>query len=193
MSRIFFSLLCSIIWISSCRQVQNSGAGESAVTQEFDKQLKNLDSTWNAMIKSDDNKIDNMNRLVKELQMIDGSNVLLLNAADKAVRELKNRRYDQASMKLSHNIDIYDSATNQTIQKLRNETTQNPNAIKYQIINQLISEIQQADDSVLFYRKEYDRTVDSFNNFIKTRKKELKKSGINTDSIRPYPLFRLLM
>ncbi|HPI09935.1 MAG TPA: hypothetical protein PLK63_02795 [Catalimonadaceae bacterium] len=96
-------------------------------------------------------------------------------------------------MKFSRNIDKYDSITNQVIQKLRNESNQNPNAIKYQIVNQLFSEIQLADDSVLFYRKEYDRTVDSFNNFLKTRKKDLKKSGINVDSLQPYPVFRLLM
>jgi len=145
------------------------------------------------MITSDDNKIENMNRLVRELQMIDGSNAESLNSTALEVQKLSGQRYDQKTMKFSRNIDKYDSITNQVIQKLRNESNQNPNAIKYQIVNQLFSEIQLADDSVLFYRKEYDRTVDSFNNFLKTRKKDLKKSGINVDSLQPYPVFRLLM
>ena len=152
-----------------------------------------LDSTWNVMFKSDDNKIDNLNRLVKELQMIDGSNSESLLLAEKEIQTIKSHRYDQKTMSVSRNIDLYDSVTNRVIQKLRNETNQNPNAIKYQIVNQLISEIQQADDSILFYRKEYDRTVDSYNSFLKTRKKDLKKSGINVDSMKPYPVFRLLM
>jgi hypothetical protein len=138
-------------------------------------------------------KIENLSRLVKELQMIDGSNSGLLTLAEKEIQSIKGFRYDQSSMRTSRNIDIYDSVTNGVIQKLRNETSQNPNAIKYQIVNQLMSEIQQADDSILFYRKEYDRTVDSYNSFLKTRKKDLKKSGINVDSMKPYPVFRLLM
>jgi hypothetical protein len=144
-------------------------------------------------MKSDDNKIENMDRLVKELLMIDGANSESLKSTETAVQKLTENRYDQNSMKFSRNIDLYDSVTNQVIQKLRNETNSNPNAIKYQIVNQLLSEIQMADDSILFYRKEYDRKVDQFNNFLKTRKKDLKKSGVNVDSIKPYPVFRLLM
>jgi hypothetical protein len=179
--------------LSSCKQVQKSSVAESSVSKELEDQKLQLDSTWNVMFQSDDNKIENLNRLVKELQMIDGSNSGLLTLAEKEIQSIKGFRYDQNSMRISRSIDIYDSVTNVVIQKLRNETNQNPNAIKYQIVNQLISEIQLADDSILFYRKEYDRTVDSYNNFLKTRNKDLKKSGINVDSLKPYPVFRLLM
>ncbi len=190
----FIILLLSIAFaISSCKQVQKSSVAESSVSKELENQKMQLDSTWNVMFQSDDNKIENLNRLVKELQMIDGSNSGLLTLAEKEIQSIKGFRYDQNSMRISRSIDIYDSVTNVVIQKLRNETNQNPNAIKYQIVNQLISEIQLADDSILFYRKEYDRTVDSYNNFLKTRNKDLKKSGINVDSLKPYPVFRLLM
>lgn len=190
----FIILLLSIAFaLSSCKQVQKSSVAESSVSKELENQKMQLDSTWNVMFQSDDNKIENLNRLVKELQMIDGSNSGLLTLAEKEIQSIKGFRYDQNSMRISRSIDIYDSVTNVVIQKLRNETNQNPNAIKYQIVNQLISEIQLADDSILFYRKEYDRTVDSYNNFLKTRNKDLKKSGINVDSLKPYPVFRLLM
>ena len=193
MNRTFISLLAFLLTMVSCKQVPNSTGTESPVLKELNKQTLQLDSTWNAMIKSDDSKIENLNRLVKELEMIEGSNTESLKSAETEVLELKKWRYNQNSMAISRNIDIYDSVTNHSIQKLKNESNQNPNAIKYQIINQLFSEIQLADDSVLFYRKEYDRTVDSFNNFIKTQKRELKKSGINVDTLKPYPVFRLLM
>jgi len=190
----FIILLLSIAFaLSSCKQVQKSSVAESSVSKELENQKLQLDGTWNVMFQSDDNKIENLNRLVKELQMIDGSNSGLLTLAEKEIQSIKGFRYDQNSMRISRSIDIYDSVTNVVIQKLRNETNQNPNAIKYQIVNQLISEIQLADDSILFYRKEYDRTVDSYNNFLKTRNKDLKKSGINVDSLKPYPVFRLLM
>ena len=190
----FIILLLSIAFaLSSCKQVQKSSVAESSVSKELENQKLQLDSTWNVMFQSDDNKIENLNRLVKELQMIDGSNSGLLTLAEKEIQSIKGFRYDQNSMRISRSIDIYDSVTNVVIQKLRNETNQNPNAIKYQIVNQLISEIQLADDSILFYRKEYDRTVDSYNNFLKTRNKDLKKSGINVDSLKPFPVFRLLM
>jgi hypothetical protein len=193
MNYVVISVLSICFVISSCKQVQKSSVTEPSVSNELEKQQMQLDSTWNVMFKSDDNKIDNLNRLVKELQMIDGSNSESLLLAEKEIQTIKSHRYDQKTMSVSRNIDLYDSVTNRVIQKLRNETNQNPNAIKYQIVNQLISEIQQADDSILFYRKEYDRTVDSYNSFLKTRKKDLKKSGINVDSMKPYPVFRLLM
>jgi hypothetical protein len=192
MNRLVFALLCLFTGLSACRHIHNSSVIESAVLKDFEKTHHLVDSTWKIMITSDDNKIENLIRLSKELQMIDGSNTESLVSSEAEINNLKRKRYNQISMQLSRNIDVYDSATNQAIQKLRNETNKNPNAVKYQIINQLLSEIQIADDSVLFYRKEYDRTVDSFNNFIKTRKKDLKKAGINTDTIKPYPVFRLL-
>ena len=182
-----------VLMISSCKQVKKSSGSDSSVSKELEKQIFQLDSTWNIMFKSDDNKIENMSRLVKELQMIDGVNSKALKSAESEVLGLKEKRYDKISMRLSRNIDLYDSVTNQVLKNLRNETNQNPNAVKYQIVNQLMSEIQLADDSILFYRKEYDRTVDAYNNFLKTRRKDLEKSGINVDSMKPYPVFRLLM
>ncbi len=193
MKYVIISVLSIGLVLSSCKQVQKSSVTESSVSSELEKQRLQLDSTWNVMFKSDDNKIENLNRLVKELQMIDGSNSESLLLAEKEIQTIKSHRYDQKTMSVSKNIDLYDSVTNRVIQKIRNETNQNPNAIKYQIVNQLISEIQQADDSILFYRKEYDRTVDSYNSFLKTRKKDLKKSGINVDTMKPYPVFRLVM
>ena len=193
MKYVIISVLSIGLVLSSCKQVQKSSVTESSVSSELEKQRLQLDSTWNVMFKSDDNKIENLSRLVKELQMIDGSNSQSLLLAEKEIQTIKSHRYDQKTMSVSKNIDLYDSVTNRVIQKIRNETNQNPNAIKYQIVNQLISEIQQADDSILFYRKEYDRTVDSYNSFLKTRKKDLKKSGINVDTMKPYPVFRLVM
>jgi len=193
MNNVILFVLSIGFVLSSCKQVQKSSVTETTISKELEKQTFQLDSTWNVMFQSDDNKIENLSRLVKELQMIDGSNSGLLTLAEKEIQSIKGFRYDQNSMRISRNIDIYDSVTNGVIQKLRNETNQNPNAIKYQIVNQLMTEIQQADDSILFYRKEYDRTVDSYNSSLKTRKKDLKKSWINVDSMKPYPVFRLLM
>jgi len=193
MNNVILFVLSIGFVLSSCKQAQKSSVTETTISKELENQTFQLDSTWNVMFQSDDNKIENLSRLIKELQMIDGSNSGLLTLAEKEIQSIKGFRYDQNSMRISRNIDIYDSVTNGVIQKLRNETNQNPNAIKYQIVNQLMTEIQQADDSILFYRKEYDRTVDSYNSFLKTRKKDLKKSGINVDSMKPYPVFRLLM
>jgi hypothetical protein len=193
MNNVILFVLSIGFVLSSCKQAQKSSVTETTISKELENQTFQLDSTWNVMFQSDDNKIENLSRLIKELQMIDGINSGLLTLSEKEIQSIKGFRYDQNSMRISRNIDIYDSVTNGVIQKLRNETNQNPNAIKYQIVNQLMTEIQQADDSILFYRKEYDRTVDSYNSFLKTRKKDLKKSGINVDSMKPYPVFRLLM
>jgi hypothetical protein len=78
------------------------------------------------------------------------------------------------------------------ITALRQEVNSNPEAVKFQIVNQLVSEISQSDDSVLFYRKEYDRCADKLNLSLKKNRKKLTGVMPDLDSIKAFPVFRLV-
>lgn len=134
-----------------------------------------------------------MDRLLKELGLLNGSNPSRLNQLADQTRQLEAFRYSRNGLK-PDGVDLigrYDSVTNQVWTDIRKEVQANPEAEKYQIIQQLVSEIQAADDSVLFFRMAYDRSVDRYNAYLKKNKKELKRIISNLDSMRPYPVFRL--
>lgn len=190
---VFFQgcLVVLITCLAGCRQVPQKNSANPLIS-ELETHLNQTDSTWMLMIKSDDNKIANLLRLNKELQLIDGSNPDSLLRLEKQITALPLFRYNRITMRDSRLIDRYDSATNEVLSKVKKETASNPNAIKYQIINQLMSEIQAADDSILYFRKEYDRSIDGFNQFVRKNKKALKSSYPDFDSLKNYSLFRLV-
>lgn len=191
---VILVFLCGALAFSSlsCKQNQKTGSQPDPLVQKLDLYYAKADTSWSRMMASDDAKISNLKRLADELLLIDGSNEknlqLLRNKAD----TLPLIRYDRRNLRENGKIDTYDMATNEVIAGLRKEISDNPNAIKYQIVNQLVSEIIQADDSVLMFRKEYDRTLDSVRLFKKRQKRELKKSIPALDSLPDYPYFRLL-
>jgi len=187
---IHFSIF---VFLINCKPVQKkTNSTPSTTNSELAGKLWKIDSTWSNMIESDDSKIENLNRLTKELQLINGGNEAALVEIQKKVSGLATYRYDRISLSKPNAIDRYDSATNVIISEIKREATANPNAIRYQIINQLLSEIQNADDSVLFYRKDYDRTIDVYNAFLKKNTRDLKRSYPEFDSLRTYPVFRYI-
>lgn len=188
---IFFGLLTFGV---GCNQIKKSPEANNRVQTEFDKIRLSSDSCWNSMMVSDNNKIGNMDRLLKELELLTGSNPERLKALSGQVLSLESFRYSRTGLVLPNGIDLisrYDSVTDRVWSDIRKEVQANPEAEKYQIIQQLVGEIQAADDSVLTFRRAYDQSVDKYNAYLKKNKKELKRIITNLDSMGPYPVFRL--
>jgi hypothetical protein len=89
-------------------------------------------------------------------------------------------------------IDRYDSLTNALIGELRKEIHFNKEAVKYQVVNQLMAEIQSADDSVLFLRQAYDKKIDRWKTYVKENRKKLSDLISNPDSLKNLHYFRLM-
>lgn len=179
--------------IYSCRQP--SVPKEASGTSKLDLRnelLQSADSCWQAMIQSDDAKLENIKRLAHELNLIEGSSPDLNAKIESEIARLKAMRYDRLSLATPKAIEQYDSLTNHVMALVKNEIHRNTNAVKFQIVEQLVNEIQQADDSVLFYRKEYDRSLDQLVSFYKKNKKDLVKALGSPDSLKAFPYFRLV-
>ena len=144
------------------------------------------------MMNSDDNKIQNLNRLIEELALIEGAKEDQIKPLKSEISEMVKARYDRLSMESSARIDQYDSFTNSILGKVRAEINANPNAVKYQIIHQLLAEVQAADDSILHFRKEYDRNIEAYRQYLDKNKKVLQKELPSFDSVQRYHLFRLV-
>ena len=175
----------------SCRQPSGK-IGTNTILPEFRKNYSGADSCWNAMMGSDDGKIQNMDRLAGELLLVDGCDSSSLLKTRSAISGLKAMRYNRQNLRDPGLIDRYDSACTALITALKNEVRRNPKAEQYQIINQLVTEVSVADDSVLFYRKEYDRFADRLNLSLKKNRKKLQNELKTPDSLRPFPVFRLI-
>jgi len=185
---IYFALII----VSACtNKIKNTESEGSSIASNLQSIFSKTDSAWALMIKSDDNKIQNLKRLTKELQLIEGSSESGLNKLSSQIDSLNLFRYSRISMQNSFVIDLYDSVTNKAIFEVKKQINQNKNATKYQLVNQLISEIQAADDSVLQYRKAYDHTVDGYNKYLKVNRKNLKRNYPGFDTLKKYSVFRL--
>ena len=186
---LLLATLCGV----SCKDGKNKKITEKEpVVYGFEQRQAQMDSAWTSMIASDENKFSNMDRVLAELKLIEGSNESTLTDLHKNIDSVRQSRYTRTSMANSAQIDAYDMGTNQMLAAVRKQVNDNPNANKYQIINQLISEIQLADDSVLMYRKSYDRAIDDYRLFLETNRKALKKALPAFDSLPKYSYFRLV-
>ena len=183
-------LLSSLGGFFSCK---NSGPKDKPNPEvlEYSKALSSADSCWTKMIASDDNKFHNMMRLTDELLLIDGCDSQAVQLAKIEIEKAQSLRYSRERMGEKGAIDRHDSLTDLTLASLRKEVARNPNAVSFQIVNQLVSEINQADDSVLFFRKEYDHQIDKLNQLLKAKKKEITQGIPSVDSIESFPVFRL--
>jgi len=187
-----FVFLTFLTFFSCHQKISKNDNAIDSLGLELKNDMSAMGSFWILMINSDDNKISNLKRLVEELKLVDGSSEEDLNGIKAKIESLEASRYSRNSMQNSSSIDFYDSLTNSAISEVRRAINVNPNAVKFQIINQLIAEIQAADDSVLHFRKQYDRSVDSYNSFFKINLDKLKSKRPELDSLKMYPVFRLI-
>jgi len=187
-----FVLVSAMLLMFSCSRNNTPKQTRDVVIEDFRHNLTAADSSWQIMMNSDDGKIQNMDRLVSELLLIDGSDSVALHTIQSGIEGLKKERYSRFNIRRAGIIDRYDSLTTSLIVNLKKEVSRNPKAEQFQIVNQLVNEISLADDSVLFYRKEYDRFADKLNLSMKKNKKKLKDEFQGIDSIASYPVFRLV-
>jgi hypothetical protein len=174
----------------SCKEPEQKN-DDATQSQKVKTLFYGIDSCWATMINSDDGKISNMARICDELTLIGGNDAEKLNALKNKINTLKSDRYTQDDLLEAGAIEKYDSVTNEVIKKVFEEIEFNANAGKYQIILQLKEEITAADDSVLWYRKEYDKQIDHYNAYLSDTTNDLPKNNQNQEFKR-FGQFRLI-
>ena len=169
----------------------NSDQNQENSATSFNLTLAKADSSWNLMMKSDDAKLDNMNRLAEELLLIENCDSASLIQGKEQILGLRKIRYTKETLGEPGLIDRYDSLTTAAIGLLRAEINRNKKAGQYQLIDQLKSEIITADDSVLFYRKAYDSFASMLNEEMQ-KNKATSLPAIEGMKNGRLPLFRLI-
>ena len=172
------------------REQQKSAKAEQALLEEAASIEQALDSAWQVMIASDDNKLNNMLLLADRISYLKTYNDTEITNLKQRVEVLRKQRYSRSDIAVSEQIDAYDERTSELLTYMRHTLSQHPDANDFQIIVQLQEEIAAADDSMILYRKGYDAQVDKWNAFVGKNADVLKKAG--KENIKPLPVFRLI-
>lgn len=140
---------------------------------------------WDIMIRSDDQKIDDIARLLQEISYCKSYNALLLDSLTEVVKSLKDRRYKQQTM-LSPEIDKYDELTNQVIARVKYLARTTEELKSHPLAETLYNDIAKADNDVALYRSMYDRFAMDYNSYLEANKANL---GDKAEAFQKLPLF----
>ncbi|MFN6943446.1 MAG: hypothetical protein ACK4ND_00755 [Cytophagaceae bacterium] len=200
MKHIFIPVLLILIAFSSCEKKQESksetkalseAASETLIT-EFKTLEDSLEQSWNQMIKADDEKIDDVKRLLQEISFCKRYNVLTHDTLTKLVSVLKEQRYNRESLIDSKIIDKYDNLTDSLIAAVFKLTQATTEMESHDITEKLVTDINQANnDDLLKLRVNYDKWALKYNSFIEEHEAELKTLGLAPGSLKKKPLFQI--
>jgi hypothetical protein len=196
MKKIFLCItIMSFIALFSCEEKKTSVASDSTKTNiSGTDPLSTLtamrDSTnkaWEIMIKSDDQKIEDIARLLQEISYCKSYNALLLDSLTEVVKTMKEKRYKQLTM-LSEEIDRYDEFTNLIISRTKYLARTTEELKSHPIAENLYNDIAKADNDVARYRSLYDRFAMEYNSYLEANKEAL---GENIKDFQKLPVFSL--
>lgn len=145
---------------------------------------------WNIMINDDNEKIDNLKRLLEELVYAGGMDTARIADLKLQLGKLKGARYDEYTMTNSDLIDEYDFATNNLVNEVVTFAKSHTSFDRYPLMGQLIREIRNAESRILHHRIYYDLFAKDYNKFLEDHKESLTEIESDVEHQRK-PLFEL--
>jgi hypothetical protein len=196
MKKIYlFIPILALMTLVSCEEKKGSTANDSTKTSTTPTDADPLgmliskrdsaNKAWEVMIKSDDQKIDDIARLLQEISYCKSYNAMLLDSLTEAVKTLKDKRYKQLTMQ-SPEIDKYDEITNIIISRVKYLARTTEELKSHPIAETLYNDIAKADNDVALYRSMYDRFAMDYNHYLEANKDLL---GNKKEEFQKLPLF----
>ncbi len=126
--------------------------------------------TWNVMMKDENEKLENVGRLLLELKTLPGQDQAEIESMEQRLDQLTRIRFTQKSMTNPHVVEEYDFASNSLISEIISIAESEPAFTQNAKLQQLTDQVKSADQRVPIYREEYDAVVDNFNQFLEKAK-----------------------
>ncbi len=201
MKRIFF--LCFavlLLGIYSCKTDKTkttaskknrvvAAKSDTQIKSDLDAMIQEMETTWNAMIASDDQKIDNLQTLLARVGRDKNYDKKALTDVIAARDNLKVKRYDRQDIAHVTAVDAYDSLQIR-IMDATNQLLDNSNlAARDTVAGQLANKIQEDDSRVPILRAHYDRAALKYNQYLKDYEPQIRKLGPPYQDLKPMPLF----
>ncbi|MFL5729700.1 MAG: hypothetical protein ACJ75J_09475 [Cytophagaceae bacterium] len=117
--------------------------------REIDVITDSLNTSWDAMIISDDQKIEDIKSLIEEIARTKEANMEELKEVQKLSKVLRSKRYNEHSMDESSKIDAYDMATDSLIHRTFALAKEIPGIENDPAAETLKEKIMDADNNVL--------------------------------------------
>lgn len=193
--RLFFVMLMLLTAVA-CQPSGNKNktvltaesARQDSLVQAYVAARDSANVVWNTMEKQEEDMFFNMRRLLDEIRYTDNYNEAELDSLYKLVETLKNYRFTQESIKNDRVIDRYDSATQATTDAVLLFAETHPQFNDYPLMGQLVDEILEARNQVLFRRIRYDEQTIMQNELLEEHE---RLSGIDSLDARKKPLFQI--
>jgi hypothetical protein len=150
-----------------------------------------LNYSWDAMIVSDDQKIEDIKSILDDASKLESRENIQIRELQKLSKAIRSKRFNEHTMEDSKKIDAYDMATDslitQTLSLLNNipalDTLPKTKFLKEQIIND--------DNNVIIYRIHYDNWVRVYNDYLERHQGKLRKMKKPYSGYTKRPLFEL--
>lgn len=166
-----------------------TGPADASVAGKLTSLRDSANKGWQIMIKSDDQKVDDIARLLQEISYCKKYNAMLLDSLNEVVKTLKNERYLQHSMQ-SLEIDAYDELTNHVIARVKYLARTTEELKSHPLAETLYNDIAKSDNDVALYRSMYDRFAMEYNDYREANKEKL---GDKLNDFPPLPLFSVVV
>lgn len=188
------ALLCSLLFMGACDQKTRSERGNftkaDSVTETYLALQDTMLQAWNLMIHDDNRKIKAMHHLLEELKRSNPENLPELESLEARLEQLLSLRYDQTSITNPELVSEYDFASNSLVTEIIALAEAERGFATDQLLQELVESIRAADQRVMNYRREYDRTASRFNAFIDQNKEVLQELDSQT-FLQKKPLFEM--
>ena len=186
-------LLVAAVFLVSCNRKPKSfdPASVEAVKVQLNILRDSVEAHWSEMLDSDNAKLSDTRRLLRELTTQPGTDRTQLAQLQYANDRLPKRRYTQRTMAESARIDAYDAAQDSLLRAVYG-LAQPASGEPTPIVKELTERIQTADVDLIAYRVHYDQAVARFNNYLIVHAAELQQLGGSYAKLQPLPLFTIV-
>lgn len=202
MKKLFFICVAFTGLFFSCQEKKETQTTEekeeSAVSPLSPDSLKkridvvrdSMNTSWNKMIASDDQKIQDLKRLLQEITYTKAYDPGKVEKLSILADSVKSVRYTQDSM-TSSQIDQYDAATEKLIKQTFLLVENTPEMASHTITETLKNDIMKAESEVVNQRVLYDRWAKEYNDLLDGQGNTLQQLGEPYSSYTKKPIFEL--
>ena len=192
---LFIGLI--VLFFSQCKsdgtREQTSEVNADSLQTQLHALNDSLQTSWEAMIASDDEKISQISRLIKDIaQSCTRYDKGAYQQIAQQQAQITAKRYASPDSMTSEQIDRYDIATDSLLSNLRT-FYQKTNAKQCcPLCDSLLNTIEQEHSEVVVYRIRYDNHAKEFNALVTQQKETLAALKPEYQKLKPKQLFSLM-
>lgn len=196
MTRYSIFMILIVILFTQCKTDQSKQQASEVNADSLQTQLltlnDSLQSSWNTMIASDDQKISEIGTLLQGIAKSCKYNKASYDQVLKQQSQLAAKRYVSSDSMTNEQIDRYDSATDSLLSDLHTFYEKTNASACCPDCDSVLSDIEKQHGEVVMYRIRYDNHAKEFNALITQQKTILSTLKPEYKNLKTKQLFSLM-